>query len=277
MTEYEPESPGSLALESSAPEHRFRAAAVLAGGASERMGGRDKQFLDAGGMPLAFRILNRLGAVFPEFMIVTNRPEGYRAYPGPLQAFPDRVRGFGPLSGLHAALSASSSPWVYVVACDTPEFDARWVRTLSEAILREEGAGRAPLAAAAGYGNHLEPFHAFYSRDLLPHIESCFSRRTIPDRSCSIGSVLSGLQHLRIEESVVRSLYPDWGLFRNINTPEDWASYRRDEAEVDDPVAGLQGTPLGTGIDDKKHLEVRDWAQRLRRNRCAQSRSQFQK
>lgn len=209
---------------------RFRAAAVLAGGASERMGGRDKQFLDVGGEPLAFRILDRLGTLFPELLVVTNRPEGYREFPGRVHAFPDKVRGFGPLSGLHAALSESPSAWTYVVACDTPEFDPRWAEELSEVVLREESAGRAPLAAAAAFGAHLEPFHAFYSRDLLPLIEACFSRGKATERLCSIASVLRGHPHVRIPEARVRKMYPDWRLFRNINTPEDWETYRAGEA-----------------------------------------------
>lgn len=226
MEGIEPETLRSGASAPPALGPRFRSAAVLAGGASERMGGRDKQFLDAGGEPLAFRILRDLGAVFPELLVVTNRSERYRDYPGAVRAFPDRIPGFGPLSGLHAALSVSSSPWTYVVACDTPEFDPAWAAVLSEAVLREEAEGRRPLAAAAAFGVHLEPFHAFYSRDLLPHIEACLVRASAPDRSCSIASVLRGRPHLRIPEARVRAMYPDWRPFRNINTPEDWESYR---------------------------------------------------
>lgn len=226
MDGVETEAVRSGAPDSRALGPRFRAAAVMAGGASERMGGRDKQFLDAGGEPLAFRILSRLAAVFPELLVVTNRPEGYRNFPGTVRAFPDRVRGFGPLSGLHAALTESSSAWTYVVACDTPEFDPRWAAELSEAVLREEAAGRVPLAAAAAFGTHLEPFHAFYSRDLLPHIEACFARGTAADRSCSIASVLRGHPHVRIPEARVRAMFPDWRLFLNINTPKDWEAYR---------------------------------------------------
>lgn len=215
----------------------FRAAAVLAGGASERMGGRDKQFLDADGEPLAFRILRRLGTVFPELSVVTNRPEEYLNFSGKVAAFPDKVKGYGPLSGLHAALSESSSPWVYVVACDTPEFDPRWVSMLVEAVLLEEGAGRRILSAAAAFGGHMEPFHAFYSRDLVPHIEACFKRRDSRERYCSIASVLHGLPFLRVPEDRVRTLFPDWRLFRNINTPGDWESYRRKESGDTDPIA----------------------------------------
>ena len=216
-------------------DQRFRAAAVLAGGASLRMGGRDKQFLDAGGEPLAYRLLRRLGTVFTELAVVTNRPEEYLRYPGKVAAFPDRVGGYGPLSGLHAALSESSSPWVYVVACDTPEFDSRWVRMLSDEILREESAGRAPLAAAAAFGAHIEPFHAFYSRNLLPHIETCFERRNFRERYCSIASVLKGRPFLRLPEVRVRTLFPDWRLFRNINTPGDWESYKVRGSGMSDP------------------------------------------
>ncbi len=206
-------------------DRRFRAAAVLAGGASERMAGRDKQFLDVGGEPLAFRILRRLSAVFRDLAVVTNRPEGYRDFPGSLSVFPDLLPGFGPLSGLHAALSRSTSPWLYLVACDTPEFDPRWPSILARIIVLEEDSGRRPLAAVAAYGRHMEPFHGFYSRDLVPYIEQRISGGVSPERRESIASVLAGLPHIRIPEARVRELFPDWGLFRNINTPDDWNSY----------------------------------------------------
>lgn len=208
----------------------FRSAAVLAGGASERMSGRDKQFLDVGGEPLAFRILGRLSAVFRDLAVLTNRPEGYRGFPGNLSVFQDLVPGFGPLSGLHAALSRSASPWLYLAACDTPEFDPRWPRLLADAILLEKAAGRRPLAAVAGYGTHLEPFHGFYSRDLIPYIERRIPGEASEARRVSIGSVLDGLPHIRIPEARVRRLFPDWELFRNINTPEEWDLYLRKES-----------------------------------------------
>ena len=215
-----------------APFPGFGTAALLAGGASERMRGTDKQFLDDRGKPLAYRILERLGTEFPELLVVTRKPDLYRSFRGELKVLDDRVPGFGPLSGLHAALTEAAGDWVYLVACDMPEFDPRWVRFLSGAIREAELAGNPPLAAAAGYGNHLEPFHAFYSRLLLPHVERAFEERTFDARAFSIGAVLGELPRLMVPEERVRAISPDWGLFRNINTPLDWEAYRAGTTEI---------------------------------------------
>ncbi len=209
------------------PSEKFRTAAVLAGGASERMAGRDKQALDDGGMPLSFRILERLGDVFPDLAVVTNRPGLYRSFPGKLSILGDVVPGFGPLSGLHAALAGTAGEWVFLSACDMPEFDIRWIRILAAGIVDSERAGCGPVAAAAGYGSHIEPFQAFYSRRLIPHIERAFEIRGPSGRAPSLFSILDGLPCLRIPEERVRALFPDWRLFRNINTPEDWSEYTR--------------------------------------------------
>jgi len=230
--------------ETTVPSEKFRTAVVLAGGASERMAGRDKQALDDGGKPLTVRILERLGSVFLELAVVTNRPELYRSFPGNLHTLQDRVPGFGPLSGLHAALAGTVGDWVYLTACDMPEFDLRWIGLLASAIVDSEQSGGEPVAALAGYKSHMEPFQAFYSRRLIPHIERSFKFHRPSDRAPSISSILEGLPCLCIPEGQVRRLYPDWSLFRNINTPMDWESYLggRGESLQDGPSETIDTT-----------------------------------
>ncbi len=197
--------------------NRFGTAAILAGGRSERMLGLDKQTISLDGERLVERQIRSLSAHFDELIVVTWHPELYRT-PG-LKLVADSLPGFGPLSGLHAALYASTSDWVFLTACDMPGFDLEYMHAFRQRIL--EAQPREPVACVAAFKAHIEPFHAFYSRSLLPSIETLCANSESP----SIGILLSEQFHLRVPESFTRCYTPDWSLFRNINTPEELAAF----------------------------------------------------
>jgi molybdenum cofactor guanylyltransferase len=82
--------------------------------------GQDKAFLrlEPGGPMLLEIVLERLGKVADDVLIVANdveRHEGYGA-----RVVPDIIQGFGTLSGIHAALSAATHEHCLIVACDMP-------------------------------------------------------------------------------------------------------------------------------------------------------------
>lgn len=209
-------------------ERGFQSAAILAGGMSRRMAGTDKQFLRVGEETLAERVIRHVGSVFQDLVIVTNRPEAYGGSSfRPLRAVKDILSGQGPLSGLHAALCAAKGGWVYLAACDTPGFSADWARLLMEKVEESERSGKAPLACVASCGEHIEPFHALYSKALLPLIENALRDGQRGHRTPSISRLLDGRPHIRVPEPEVRKLSEDWGLFFNINTPADWDAYLR--------------------------------------------------
>jgi molybdopterin-guanine dinucleotide biosynthesis protein A len=93
---------------------------ILAGGLGRRMGGVDKglQLLD--GRPLVRHVAERLAPQVDRLLINANRSQAdYAALGYPLLA--DEIPDFaGPLAGLHAALSAASTPLVATVPCDSP-------------------------------------------------------------------------------------------------------------------------------------------------------------
>ncbi len=231
----------------------FGTAAILAGGRSERMLGLDKQTISLGGERLAERQIRALCAHFEEIIVVTYRPELY-AYPG-IRIVTDFLPGFGPLSGLHAALRASSAEWVFLTACDMPGFDPLFMKDCMRRIMETKEA----RACVAAYRDHFEPFHAFYSTSLLSEIEALCAAYPVRDpesegrgeRSAaipppentgslesrgrrgrragsgapSIGNLLARVSHLRIPEEEARGYTPDWKLFYNINTREELASF----------------------------------------------------
>jgi molybdopterin-guanine dinucleotide biosynthesis protein A len=221
----------------------FRSAALLAGGGGRRLGGLDKQELAcADGEALGRRIARRLLGRWPELVVVGKRPELYAGL-GVL-AGEDLLPGAGALSGLHAALSRSSSPWTWLMACDMPRFDPALPELLESRIVAAEAAGMRPVACLIRYGGHFEPFQAYWSRALLPKLEALiasFLAGTAPaaggeglglgaPRSPSFRELLDGESVLWIEEAEARRRWPDWSPWRNINTPGELEAWRAAEA-----------------------------------------------
>ena len=121
---------------SAAPRHR-QALAILAGGASSRLG-RDKALLAQGGVSQLVR-LARLGADHGLPILVCGRtaPQDWSE---PATTFlPDPVAGEGPLRGLATALERAEE--VLLLACDLPRLEASGMRWLLERSTGDWGAG----------------------------------------------------------------------------------------------------------------------------------------
>src|ERR1700740_2341073 len=88
---------------------------VLAGGRSSRMG-TDKAFLELDGRSLLVRSLELLRALTPEVCIV-GPAEKFSAY-GPV--IEDVYARRGPLAGIQAALTASTTELNLILAVDLP-------------------------------------------------------------------------------------------------------------------------------------------------------------
>ena len=128
----------------------------------------------------------------------------------------DRMPGFGPLSGLHAALSCAATEWVYLMACDMPYFSADWFGYLLS------GAGEGgTFATVAQSGRHIEPFHGLYSRELIPSLEAIFALEGGSARQFSFARLIGEAPHILVPEDVVRRFSPDWKLFYSVNSPRD--------------------------------------------------------
>ncbi len=178
-------------------------AAVLAGGAGKRLGGVRKAFLKfADGTTLLERTLREL-AIFPARVIIANEREPYEPFGLPVVS--DLVRDRGAPAGLHAALSAARTKWVFLCACDMPALDARVIEEL--AAHRDD-----KLACAPSVGGRPEPLHAFWSREALPVLE-----RLLREGEPSFRDLLAAVPSI---------LVPMEGpSFANVNTEADLAAW----------------------------------------------------
>ncbi|MBI1873062.1 MAG: molybdenum cofactor guanylyltransferase [Acidobacteria bacterium] len=187
-------------------------AAILAGGAARRFGGRDKSSLIVAGQPILERQFAVLRQVAGSVVVVTNALE--RQAPPKCQVIGDVVRGSGALGGLLAALLNSTTPWTLALGCDMPFVTAPFLGYLCS--LAEGGDVEAVVPRSA---DGLEPLCAAYSARALAVV-----RRQVESRSLKMTDLLAQLRVREIPASEVAPFDPRGTLFFNINSPRD---YRR--------------------------------------------------
>ncbi|MBS0057033.1 molybdenum cofactor guanylyltransferase MobA [Yersinia sp. Marseille-Q3913] len=123
---------------------------ILAGGRSSRMGGNDKGLILLHGKPLFQHVIDQLRPQVDHVLINANRNQALYQESG-IPVISDIIPGFvGPLAGMHAGLSHSSTEWVVFVPCDVPGLPIHLVSQLWY------GKGQA-LAAYAHDGKRAHP------------------------------------------------------------------------------------------------------------------------
>lgn len=197
----------------------FGSAIILAGGKSTRMG-FDKQLLYLRERRLMDNLINKLKNVFDDIIIVTNKPEYYCGLAHRITE--DIISDGGPLGGIHAGLSIASSRYSYVIACDMPNINQEYIEYMKNELLRTESQGCVSM-----YGSFVEPFNAFYSKDLILPIEKFLS-----NGQRAIHRFLHDKNFVCIPETTARKYSPDWDMFFNLNTREDVSTYLKREGGV---------------------------------------------
>ena len=75
-------------------------------------------------------------------------------------------------------------------------------------------------ACITKYGEWIEPFNAFYSKDIIKDIE-----KHLLENKRSVNSLLSKLSIHYIEEEKARQFSPNWDMFLNLNSKEELRDY----------------------------------------------------
>jgi molybdenum cofactor guanylyltransferase len=189
------------------------AAAVLAGGASRRMG-RDKATLAVGGVALAAGVLAAAARVADPVVLVA--PEGHpaRGLGAPVVTDP----GEGPLAALAAALAALEADHVLVLATDHPGLVVDLLAHLAALAPRGE-------AVACRRGPRLEPLVAVYRR--APALAAARARLAGPAAGRSLLGLLADLDTVVVEEPDWRALDPGGRSFVDLDDPDDLAAWDR--------------------------------------------------
>ena len=209
---------------SSAPQHSIGdlSTVVLCGGGGRRMGGRDKPLEALNGQPLVAHVLKSL----PEGPVVISANRSltrYREFGWPVisdREISDRgdqdasnntpeltPRYQGPLAGVIAASEQLMTPWIYVVAGDTPLIPKDLAHELVETCKQEN----APAACA--WAERAQPLPFVMKRDQL-HAMSAY----LATGNRSVMGWLQKLKHATLDRT------NDAANFVNVNTPAELAA-----------------------------------------------------
>ncbi len=185
--------------------------AVLAGGASRRMGA-DKARIVLAGRRLGARAVEVLRAELDRVVVVSRRPGDHADLGAPEIA--DRLRDCGPLGGIHAALDHAGGDPVFVLACDLPAVGPALVTYLLGRALPRLTAESSPACVVPTMGDRTQPLCGVYNAACRPLIEEWLAageRRVLE----LVDSIAVERVELRPELSFFRA-----DLLDNVNDPE---------------------------------------------------------
>jgi len=184
---------------------------ILAGGKSQRMG-KNKAFMDSGGIPLFERVYRIFREIFSEIIIVANDVLPFERYEAILRR--DIILGKGALGGLYTGLFHSSNYHAFCSACDMPFLNPRVIKYMGKE--RDEYDVIVPKTH-----DGLHPLHAIYSKKCLNPMSQSLDRNDL--------KIVNFFQQVRvryIEEMEIREFDPDMRSVINVNTAEEMEAVR---------------------------------------------------
>lgn len=195
------------------------AAAILAGGRGQRLGGINKALIEIGGIRLIDRVGTALTGCEPVLVAVGRTPFAVDG----LRAIPDLDSDYaGPLAGVAAAVAAiAGSPgveWLLSVAVDTPYFPDDF-RGRAEALT--DGAD----VVLGCFGGQDYPTNALWRLAAIRDLPRNVIAGTAPH---SLKRLAEGLRSIRLDYTAVVESDP----FANVNTPEDLINLRSREGRM---------------------------------------------
>ena len=185
--------------------------AILAGGQSRRLGGRNKSALPIGAATVLDRQLALLRRVVDHTIIVANDAAAFATAGVPV--IPDLTPGDGALGALRTAIQAARTDRILVIACDMP--------FVTEALLSYlVNAGRSADIAIPRTARGYEPLCATYSSRCAAELTRLIEQRRF---KLSEVALIPGLIIRELGPDDLGPLGPEELLFFNINTSDDYA------------------------------------------------------
>ena len=189
---------------------------ILAGGLNSRFSGENKAFAEVKGKKIIDNICDVFKDLFTEIIIVTNDPLKYVEWN--FNIVTDLYPARSSLTGIHAGLFFSRTPYSFITACDTPflkkelvEFLITNINPNIDVVLPETLQTSQPLCAV-------------YSKQCIKPMKN-----SILKNNFKIQNVLKKLRVKKISENLLKKTDPDLLSFININTPEELFFYNNHE------------------------------------------------
>jgi molybdopterin-guanine dinucleotide biosynthesis protein A len=195
---------------------------VLAGGASRRMG-RDKAWVELDGKPLIERVIERLGQVCDEIVLVTNDREKFERLEQ--RTIADEFPGMGSLGGLYSGLRAIENELGIAVACDMPFLNPALLRFLISLSsdwdivipsVENENKPKKEGTRETAKRQNLHPLHAVYRKTCLEPMREAIERSDLRMISFHAAVRVNVVPQAEVERFDLQHLS-----FRNVNTPEE--------------------------------------------------------
>jgi molybdopterin-guanine dinucleotide biosynthesis protein A len=183
-------------------------AAILAGGSGKRFNDVIKAKIVIDGKTIISRIIETIGDIFDEIIIVTNRPDEFKEY-NSYKIVVDQFINKGPLGGIHSALKHTDREALFVVAGDMPFLE-------KEIIVKQVNSynNNTCNILIPKVDKYIEPLHGIYRTTILSTLEEYLEG----ENDCSIREFIYGMNtcfmQLKGDEKQTRA-------FTNINSPSD--------------------------------------------------------
>jgi len=201
----------------------FKSAVILAGGQSSRME-FDKQCLIINEKRLIFEIARKLENHFDDITIVTNKKEYYQDCK--YNVVSDEMKNMGPLAGISVGLKQSLSNYVYIIACDMPNIDARYIKYLKNKVQKDIQAKKSLDIYISNINNKIQLFQGFYKKELSHEINDYLlygSKRSVISFYERTNKNVSYIDGKEFREHEFRN-----DIFINLNTKEELNLYKKE-------------------------------------------------
>ena len=182
---------------------------ILAGGKNTRMQGMDKAFLEINGTPIVAGLIDKLGPLVNQIIIVTNNPQKYSEFK--VQLVKDESPDKGPLMGIYSGLRVSSADYNFVMACDMPFVN---LDLIGHIIDNKDGFDIIVPKIDEKY----HPLFGIYSRKCIPVIED-----TLKNGELKVRSIFPKLKTYFLSKEEVERFDKSLLCLENINTKEELA------------------------------------------------------
>lgn len=183
-------------------------AVILAGGAGKRLNGIVKGRIIIDGKEIMLRILEVLGGLFEDIIIITNDCDEYKDYKK-YNIFSDILPGKGPLGGIHTGLTVALNEAVFIFAGDMPYLHKDLIIKMIDSFNNSDYGIIIPQI-----GNNIEPLHGIYRKSNIEILENYLEN----ENDNSVRGFLKKADHhfIQFGKSEKTAL-----AFTNINTPDD--------------------------------------------------------
>jgi molybdopterin-guanine dinucleotide biosynthesis protein A len=171
------------------------------------MGGENKAFVEVGGERIIDRTIRIFKEIFAEIILVTNSPLEYVDYD--VQIVTDLIKGKAALGGIYTGLFYSNCEYSFVVPCDMPFLNSRFIEYMINHINRYD-------IVVPNSPDGLQPLHAIYSRKCLLSIRNLIDRDNL-----KIRSLYEKHKTSTIPADVIKTFDPQEQIFLNINSKKD--------------------------------------------------------